>query len=297
MTTPITLEQPAPHSALRRLVARHPVMAFLVMVYTITPVFTLPPVRERLGILLLDFALWDSLATICGVALPAFLVMAALHGRAGLRDLARRSFRWRVHSRWYFLALLGLPVGVLLVGSVIFGLAPLAALVNGWPLLFTLMLPDLLLRIVLLNLAEEIGWTGFLQARLQDGYGPLKAVVLVEIPFALWHLPFLLVDTGGQFSVALAYLGVLAIAQLFGRVVIMWLYNNTQRSVLLVGLFHAAHNTTINRFAVEFIPAPAEIGFLITEGVVVAAAVLLLVITRGRLSYTPNQEIDERRSL
>jgi membrane protease YdiL (CAAX protease family) len=184
-----------------------------------------------------------------------------------------------------------------LVGSVIFGLAPLAALVNGWPLLFTLMLPDLLLRIVLLNLAEEIGWTGFLQARLQDGYGPLKAVVLVEIPFALWHLPFLLVDTGGQFSVALAYLGVLAIAQLFGRVVIMWLYNNTQRSVLLVGLFHAAHNTTINRFTAEFIPAPAEIGFLITEGVVVAAAVLVLVFTRGRLSYTPNQEVDERRSL
>jgi membrane protease YdiL (CAAX protease family) len=296
MTTPIALEQAAPHSALRRLVARHPVAAFLIMAYTITPVFTLPPVRARLGILLLDFTLSDSLATLFGVALPALLVMAALHGRAGLRDLASRSFRWRVRPHWYFVALLGLPTGVMLGASVIYGLAPLKALVNGWPLLFTLMLPDLLLRIVLLNLAEEIGWMGFLQARLQDRYGPIRAVVLTEIPFALWHLPFLLVDTGGQISVALAYLGVLAIAQLFGRVVIMWLYNNTQRSVLLVGLFHAAHNTTINRFAAEFIPGPAEIGFLITEGVVVLAAVLVLVITRGRLSYTPNQEIDERRS-
>lgn len=72
-------------------------------------------------------------------------------------------------------------------------------------------------------------------------------------------------------------------------------FSNTQRSVLLVGLFHAAHNTTINRFAAEFIPGPAGTGFLITEGVVVAAAVLVLVFTRGRLSYTPNQEIDERR--
>jgi membrane protease YdiL (CAAX protease family) len=297
MTTPIALEQAAPHSALRRLVARHPVAAFLIMAYTITPVFTLPPVRARLGILLLDFTLSDSLATLFGVALPALLVMAALHGRAGLRDLASRSFRWRVRPHWYFVALLGLPTGVMLGASVIYGLAPLKALVNRWPLLFTLMLPDLLLRIVLLNLAEEIGWMGFLQARLQDRYGPIRAVVLTEIPFALWHLPFLLVDTGGQISVALGYLGVLAIAQLFGRVVIMWLYNNTQRSVLLVGLFHAAHNTTINRFTAEFIPAPAEIGFLITEGVVVAAAVLVLVFTRGRLSYTPNQEVDERRSL
>ena len=288
MTTPIALEQPAPHSALRRLVARHPVAAFLVMAYTITPVFTLPPVRARLGNLLLDFALWDSLATICGVALPAFLVMAALHGRAGLRDLASRGFRWRVHPRWYFIALLGLPAGVILSASAIYGLAPLVALVDKGSLLFSRILPDLLLRIGLLNLAEEIGWMGFLQARLQDRYGPLKAVALVEIPFALWHLPDLIVQTGGQLSLVLIYLGVLAIAQFFGRVIVMWLYNNTHRSLLLVGLFHAAHNTTINLFVAEFIPGTAETTFFLTEGVVVVAAILLLIFTKGRLSYKPN---------
>jgi hypothetical protein len=67
-------------------------------------------------------------------------------------------------------------------------------------------------------------------------------------------------------------------------------------AVAVFSLFPAAHNTTINRFTAEFITAPAEIGFLITEGVVVAAAVLVLVFTRGRLSYTPNQEMDERRN-
>lgn len=275
---------------------RHPVATFLVMAFTITSAFTLPPVRTRLGTFLLEFTLWDSLATIFGVALPAFLVVTALHGKDGVLDLARRSFRWRVGLRWYFLALLGLPIGVMLCASVIYGLAPLMILVDQWPLLFTLILPDLLLRILLLNLVEEIGWTGFLQARLQDKYGPLTAIILTEILFALWHLPFLLVDTNGRLLLALGFLGILAIAQLFGRVVIMWLYNNTHRSVLLVGLFHAAHNTTINHFTPEFITAPAEIGFLITEGVVVAAAVLVLVFTRGRLSYTPKQEIDERRS-
>jgi membrane protease YdiL (CAAX protease family) len=297
MSIPIALEQPHPHSALRRLVARHPVAAFLIMAYTITSAFTLPPIRTSLGAFLLEFSLWDSLATIFGVALPAFLVMAALHGRAGIRDLASRSFRWRVGLRWYFVVLLGLPIAVVLCASAFYGLVPLVTLADKWPLLFTLILPDLLLRIVLLNLAEEIGWMGFLQARLQDGYGPLKAIVLTEIPFALWHVPFVLVDTSGKIPLALGLLGVLAIAQLFGRVVIMWLYNNTLRSVLLVGLFHAAHNTTINLFTAEFIPGPAETGFLITEGVVVVAAVLVLVLTRGRLSYTPNQEMDERRSL
>lgn len=288
MSTPAAIQQFAPYSALRRLIARHPVAAFLVMAYTITSAFTLPPVRASLGILLLEFTLWDSLSTIVGVALPAFLVMAAMHGQEGMRDLARRSFRWRVGLQWYFVALLGLPIAVVLCASVIYGLAPLMAQADEWPVLFTLILPDLLLRIVLLNLAEEIGWTGFFQARLQDGYGPLKAVVMTEIPFALWHVPFVLVDTGGQIPLALVMLGVFAIAQLFGRIVIMWLYNNTHRSVLLVGLFHAAHNTTVNRFAAQVISGPAINGFLITEGIVAVAAVLLLIFTRGRLSYTPN---------
>lgn len=288
MSTPAAIQQFAPYSALRRLIARHPVAAFLVMAYTITSAFTLPPVRASLGILLLEFTLWDSLSSIVGVALPAFLVMAAMHGQEGMRDLARRSFRWRVGLQWYFVALLGLPIAVVLCASVIYGLAPLMAQADEWPVLFTLILPDLLLRIVLLNLAEEIGWTGFFQARLQDGYGPLKAVVMTEIPFALWHVPFVLVDTGGQIPLALLILGVFAIAQLFGRIVIMWLYNNTHRSVLLVGLFHAAHNTTVNRFAAQVISGPAINGFLIIEGIVAVAAVLLLIFTRGRLSYKPN---------
>ena len=262
--------------------------AFLVMAYAGIIAFELPTVRAQLDIgLPPDLSLWTALGHLFGSALPAFLVMAALHGRAGVRDLASRSLRWRVGARWYLFALLGVPIAVVLCASVIFGLAPLNALVDKWPLLFTVMLPNLLLRIVFFNVIEEIGWTGFLQARLQDRHGPLKACVLVEIPFALWHLPGLIGDTG-ELPLALVLLGVFAISQLFARVVIMWLYNNTNRSVLLVGLFHSAFNTTNNRFVGEFIPGLAEGAFLIVSGVVAVAAVLMVVFTRGRLSYKPN---------
>ena len=67
----------------------------------------------------------------------------------------------------------------------------------------------------------------------------------------------------------------------------MWLYNNTNRSVLLVGLFHATYNTTINTYAGEFIPVPAEPWFFIVSGIVAVAAVFIIVITRGHLSYKP----------
>jgi len=68
----------------------------------------------------------------------------------------------------------------------------------------------------------------------------------------------------------------------------MWLYNNTNRSVLLTGMFHATYNTTINAYTGKFIPVPAEPWFFIVSGVLAVAAALLVVFTRGRLSYKPN---------
>ena len=297
MSTPTAIQQPAPHSAFRRLVARRPVAAFLIMAYAVS--ITIAFVRLRtISDIQSPFNqyLWGFFEHLFSVALPAFLVVASMHGKAGVLALARQSLRWRAGARWYLIALFGVPIASLLGASVIYGMAPLNALVDKWQLLFTLILPDLLIRFVFLNTIEEIGWLGFLQARLQDEYGPWKACLLVEIPFALWHLPGLLGDTGGQLSLALVLLGVFAIFQLCGRFVNMWLYNNTNRTVLLAGLFHATYNTTVNRFAGEFIPVPAEPWFFIVGGVVAVAAVLIIILTRGRLSYAPNQEMDERRN-
>lgn len=199
-----------------------------------------------------------------------------------MRDLAGRSLRWRVGVRWYLVALLGMPIAVLLGATALFGSAPLNALADRWQLLFTVVLPVLLLQLALFNLAEEVGWTGFLQARLQDRHGPLKASLIVTAPFALFHLP----DLFAQFGLALAlvFLPILAVMHLFARVVIMWLYNTTGRSVLLVGLFHATFNATLVG-GEEFIPGPAGTTLVIATGVIVVAAVALVVATRGRLAY------------
>jgi membrane protease YdiL (CAAX protease family) len=216
-------------------------------------------------------------------------VIAAMHGRASLRDLAPLCLRWRVRPQWYLFALLGVPIGVLVCASAIFGLAPLHALVAPWPLLLTVVVPDLLLRIVCSNGPEEIGWMGFLQARLQERHGPLKASLIVTLPFALYHLPDLMVEKdSAQLPLALGELGVIAILQLFGRVVMMWLYNNTNHSVLLVGMFHSAFDVTTQRGFGAFISGPAGTGTLIASGVVAVAAVLIVVFTRGRLSYKPH---------
>jgi hypothetical protein len=74
---------------------------------------------------------------------------------------------------------------------------------------------------------------------------------------------------------------------MFARIVMMWLYNNSGYSVLLMGLFHSSFDATTaqNGFAGEFLPESAATGLLIPNSVVAVAAVFIVVLTKGRLSY------------
>ena len=118
---------------------------------------------------------------VVGVGLGAFLVSYALSGRAGVADLARRSVRWRVPVRWYLIALLTVPVAATLISVVIYGPAALAAPPGGWSRALTKVVAVFLLQLVLFQMAEEIGFTGFLQHHWQDRYHPMKLTVYVAL--------------------------------------------------------------------------------------------------------------------
>jgi hypothetical protein len=58
------------------------------------------------------------LVNVLGPAVPAFIVTALVSGKAGVRDLARRSFRWRVPLRWYLISLFA-PLLIFLIAVTI----------------------------------------------------------------------------------------------------------------------------------------------------------------------------------
>ena len=278
-------------SWVRHVIVRHPVASYLIMVYAVIFPIALPSALTRGNFLPLDLALYESLGTIFGVTLPAFLVTAAIDGWDGVRELASRCVRWRAGIRWYLIALLGMPVAMTLATTAVFGTPLLNNLSDRWELLFTLVLPQLVLLVLLFNWAEEIGWTGFVQDRIQDRYSPLKACALTAFPFAVFHIPFFLHEEGWALAtlpIALVYLVVETFVLFFARVVIIWLYNSARRSLLIVGLFHAAFNTTVNTFGKELIPGAQEAGFYIGSGIVIIAAAVIAVRTKGRLSYHPD---------
>jgi uncharacterized protein len=292
-----SVHQSAPHSTLRRLVARHPVTAYLVLAFALAWISLLPVLLSKNGFGLLPIELpirlFNSLASFIGLALPAFLVTAATEGKAGIQDLLQRCLRWRVGIQWYLIALFGIFVGVIVAVIPIAGVTPLQMIVQKWDLLFTVFLPGVIVPFLLINLPEETGWTS-LQARLQARHTPVVASLMVALPFALIHLPAYfvagwIVDETLSFPDALLSVGVTAVFAIFLRLLIMWLYNGSGGSLLIVGLFHSAFNMMSGRqITPEFVPGvDASTLNLFVVGVTALAAVLVTVFTKGRLGRKP----------
>lgn len=298
---PTVTQRAALLSTLRQLIARHPATAFLIMAFVLAWTSLLPLLLSQQGFGLLPVTLpvtlFNSLACFVGLALPAFLVMAATEGCAGTQDLLRRSLRWRVGLHWYLIALLGMLVAVIIAALPFVGLAPLALVAQKGATLFTVFLPGILVPLLTINWPEEIAWTGFLQARWQERHGPVWASMMVAPFFALIHLPSYFVVgwlsdepiTLTQVPTIFLLIGLTALFGVFFRLLIMWLYNGTGGSLLLVGLFHSAFNMlTGQQITPVFIPGLEAAWLnLLVWGAAAVVALLITLLTKGRLAYRP----------
>jgi uncharacterized protein len=259
----------------RGAVARRPILTFLVLVFAFTGAVEFIPASEIVH---------GSLVNVVGSAVPAFLVVAITGGMAGVRALAASVVRWRVGLRWYAAALLALPLALVLIAPVLYGSAPLHALVENWPLIVTSFLPTLVAMAVLNSIFEETGWTGFLFDRLQRRHRPLVAASIAFLPFWAWHAISFVYDERSLVG-GLALTGVLALPLLASRVMTGWFYNSCAGSVLLAGLFHATFNATVNPngFGAAVLELPQIELVYVVGGLVVIAAAGVAIATRGRL--------------
>jgi uncharacterized protein len=287
----ITTTQPTSGSSFKRFIIRHPLVAFLGLVYGISWLLFLPSFLSANGIGVLAFEIpvtpFLLLSVIFGLTLPVYIVTRVTRGREGVRELRRRYIHWRVGIHWYGLALFALPIADLLGASLWLGTPPLEAFARGWQLLFTVFLPEALVGAVLINLWEEGAWTGFLLPRLQERWGALRSSVLVAAAMGLFHMPLIFILGGVSDQPIPAnrywfYFVFLFIGTIPFRLLITWLWNSTRGSVIIVALFHGAFNvTTGQKFLPEFVPGST----LWVYGVYTVLALIVIAITRGRLAY------------
>jgi membrane protease YdiL (CAAX protease family) len=241
-----------------------------------------------------DFLLVQ-LSAYTGPLLAAVLVTGVAAGRRGVRDLLRPIGWWRVGPRWYLVALLAPLLIWLTAYSAVLAGAPLLTLIREWSLLLTTFLPLVVIGLLLPSLGEEPGWRGFALPRLQRRRGPLAATLILGALHGLWHLPAFFTAALGPFT-ATTFVTFMLTA-VAGTFLYTWVYNGARGSLLLVMLLHASSNAAsglMNRLVPADLPLGEPLRTLVNDGwlnVVAfgAAALLLVVATRGRLAYVPER--------
>ena len=106
---------------------------------------------------------------------------------------------------------------------------------------------------------EESGWRGFALPRLQTRYPVIIAAGVVWFFWALWHLPY---DIGRGDPVSWILENRL-IWNLMVSIVMTWLYNRTNGSILAPALFHPAMNAFGNQFSMNLVSRILIIGLAI----------------------------------
>lgn len=247
----------------RSLVRRHPLGAFFVLTYVFSWSYWVP-VAIAGGQL-------SHFPGLLGPMLAAFSVSFLVDAWPGVRSLLSRMFRWRVPVRWYLAALVPLAAGLT-------GMAVVALVENDWPTVADLGsmagLPPagfwgLAIMVLAINgFGEEVGWRGFAWSRLRERHSLAASAGILGLIWAGWHLPTFWIDTGLSlewFVIPGWIVGLMA-----GAVVLGWLYERAEFSLLVVALFHTSLNLASATAATEGIPAA------VTSMVVVVWAVLLL---------------------
>jgi membrane protease YdiL (CAAX protease family) len=306
MSINATMSQPAASSALKRLINRHPLVAYFVIAFAGTWAFLLPFALSRnvngLGLLpvtLPDIAFLIAfvLGTLAGPALASLTVTAVTSGKAGVGQLLRRCVQWRVGIGWYLIAIFGFLLVFLVGYSVFLGVnLPLALLVK-WPLLFSVFFPQAAFIILTGSFAEELGWRGFALPRLQQRYGPILGTIILGTLHGLWHLPAFFTRLLGPFSLP-NYAGFLFVA-IAATFLYTWIFNHSRGSVLIATLTHGCGDAAgallallipaqlvVSGWAQPFVYGGWQGMNVIIFGI---CALLLIVFTRGRLGYNPER--------
>lgn len=276
---------------------RYPLITFFLLAFTGTWLVISPwvfdtfgwiEIPDELGIILFI------LSTFTGPFFAAFYVTGKLEGKKGKKNLWRRIFQMRIGLVWYVAVLFTFLLVWLTAYNLLYRGAPLAALIANPALMVTAFLPNVLTGLLIPSLGEEPGWRGFALPRLQKDFGPVLSTLILGTLHGIWHLPALFTPLLGPFSWDSFLTFVLTAAA--GTFIYTWVFNNTRGSVWIAILLHASSNAASNLVG-SLIPKGVELtgwqsalnaGWLNVMAFSLAA-VLLIIFTRGKLGYRPEQ--------
>lgn len=244
-----------------RLLARLPV--FFLLVFALSIPFWL--IGSATDLQLMPGLSASALMTFCPMGAALILVYAD-EGASGARALLIRSFDFKQikSMRWLVPILLLMPT----LSVVVYGLMRWLDMPLPAPEMHVG--PALLMFIAFFvgALGEELGWSGYAIDPMQARWGALRACLILGAVGVVWHIVPLLLSHRTWAWIAWWCLYAFA-----ARILTVWLYNNTGKSVFVAALFHATLNLSWMLFPVYGSHFDIRLGGLVmacTASVVVA---------------------------
>ena len=231
----------------RCVIGKPPLLSFFFLVFALSVPFWI--LGAATGIQLLRGLPIAAMAASCPALAAAYLIYRD-RGRQGLYALLVRAFALSRNKAFWVLPALALSPVLMIVTYAIMERAgeplpsahvPLSSVV------------PLLLVFFAGAMAEELGWSGYALVPLQARFGFVGASLLLGAVWSLWHFVPLLEGHRTFSWIAWWALGTVSM-----RVVMVFLFSATDRSVFAVALFHTSTNLgfyLVPGWAVSYDPA------------------------------------------
>jgi membrane protease YdiL (CAAX protease family) len=189
------------------------------------------------------------------------------NGSGGARRLLSRSFDTRRITNKALL------IPILCFWPILFFLAFGLTIAVGErtpdPLFPLVAAPILFVLFFVFALFEEVGWMGYAFDPMENSWNAFKASLLLGVIWAIWHLPLYILAGLDPLWIAGQLISLIAI-----RTLIVFVFNNTGKSVFAVILFHAMYNLC----ALLVTSFYTSTGHLITSIFIVVAALAVSLL-------------------
>jgi membrane protease YdiL (CAAX protease family) len=178
---------------------------------------------------------------------PAFVALLLVYKEKGKKEMLQFlkqgiSLTKSIPKGWYIVTILLMPA----VSTLVFIWLRLSGDGVPNPDVNTIRVITYIIIFFVAALCEELGWTGYLIGPLQSRVGAMNAGIIIGGFWVIYHIIALL-----HAQRSIEWIVWWSIGTIVLRVIMVWLYNNTSKSVLMVTLFHMTINLSWQLFPVE----------------------------------------------
>lgn len=283
-------------NARRAFIKRYCVTFYFAIVYILAWIVWIPLVLARQGASGEQVNLSLTLLAGASPGVAATLVAWASHGREGVKHLWQRLIRWRISPLWY-LAALFIPAVLVMTSTILiilFKSRPPGYLANFQPVS---LLTGLVIYIPM-AVFEEVGWRGIAQPGLQKKMSSFGACVILGLGWSFWHFPYFLIPEFSFFPLDslqgfLSGFAIYALGTIPTCILIAWLFNNSNGSLILPCVFHGTNNVFAGTFLIPLIKAYGMFAFALSTGLsTLAAAIVLIMFGYRQLIRRPTSSLN-----